>query len=319
MLLRMPKSVREWTLTLSSELPCWELESQWTLESSERNCRGQNPSAWRVLYIIGKLSKLKCLKWACIAHLDISNTSYDQKKGQELNWQFDSRPLKVENRPNFLACKRRATYHWKVLDEGYIFALDLIVIGGLHAKLWGPKVVGVPTMRISRLPLGSLGTKCHLDVVPMERRREYYKGEGGGFPQVRVVVSLVNPSCSWLVLTPKVLQLCTNHLVLILCKSVWVIEACQFFLVPSRSSSMPFYPSKMLRSRERAPIPCFFVVFFFYLGLIFESVKESKVRHFVFLWFLWILDLCFGSLLILWILNLKIQQNFNIIFLVINI
>jgi hypothetical protein len=23
--------------------------------------------------------------------------------------------------------------------------------------------------------------------------KEYYKGEGGGFPQVRVVVSLVNP------------------------------------------------------------------------------------------------------------------------------
>jgi hypothetical protein len=27
----------------------------------------------------------------------------------------------------------------------------------------------------------------------MERHKEYYEGEGGGFPQVRAVVSLVNP------------------------------------------------------------------------------------------------------------------------------
>ncbi len=61
-------------------------------------------------------------------------TSYGQKKGQESNWQFDSRPLKVGNRPNFLACKRRATYCWKALHEGYNFSLDLVAIGGLHKK-----------------------------------------------------------------------------------------------------------------------------------------------------------------------------------------
>ncbi len=49
-------------------------------------------------------------------------------------------------------------------------------------------------MRISGLPLGSLGTKCHLDVGLMKRHKVYYKGEGGGFPQVRVVVSLVSLS-----------------------------------------------------------------------------------------------------------------------------
>jgi hypothetical protein len=30
-------------------------------------------------------------------------------------------------------------------------------------------------------------------VLPMAKHKEYYKGEGGGFPQVRVVVSLMNP------------------------------------------------------------------------------------------------------------------------------
>ncbi len=48
-------------------------------------------------------------------------------------------------------------------------------------------------MGISELPLGSPETKCHLDVAPVKKHRENYKGEGGGFPQVRAVVSLVNP------------------------------------------------------------------------------------------------------------------------------
>jgi hypothetical protein len=75
-------------------------------------------------------------------------------------------------------------------------------------------------VRILGLPLGSPGTKNHLDVAPVESCKIYYKGEGGGFPQVRAVVSLVSPSCMWLVLAPKVLQLCTNHFVLVLCRSV---------------------------------------------------------------------------------------------------
>jgi hypothetical protein len=70
-------------------------------------------------------------------------------------------------------------------------------------KLWGPKVARVLTLPILGLSLGSLGRKCHLDVGLMERHKVYYKGEGGGFPQVRAMVSLVNPSCPWLVLAPK--------------------------------------------------------------------------------------------------------------------
>jgi hypothetical protein len=51
-------------------------------------------------------------------------------------------------------------------------------------KLCVLKVAGIPVVRISGLPLGSPGTKSHLDVTPMERHKVYYKGEGGGFPQV---------------------------------------------------------------------------------------------------------------------------------------
>jgi hypothetical protein len=59
-------------------------------------------------------------------------------------------------------------------------------------KVMGPKVVGVLTLGISGLPLRSLETKCHLDVGLMERHIIYYKGEGGGFSQVRAMVSVVS-------------------------------------------------------------------------------------------------------------------------------
>jgi hypothetical protein len=49
------------------------------------------------------------------------------------------------------------------------------------------KVMGPQSRRSPKF-----GTKCHLDVGFVERHRVYYKGEGGGFPQVRAVVNLVN-------------------------------------------------------------------------------------------------------------------------------
>jgi hypothetical protein len=165
----------------------------------------QNPLDWRIPYIIGNLLELRCLKWARMTHLNIWNTSYGQKKGWESNWQFDSRPLKVMNHPNFLACRWLATFRWKDLEEGYNFASYLIWIKGLHTKLCAPKVVRIPTLGISGLSVGSLGTKCHLGAGHRAKHRVYYKGEGGGFPQVWVVVSLVSSSCPWLVLTLKVL------------------------------------------------------------------------------------------------------------------
>ncbi len=137
------------------------------------------------------------------------------------------------------------------------------------------------TQKVMRLqscksPSWSPETKNHLDVTLVKRCRVYYKGEGGGFPQVWAVVSFVCSSCPWFVLAP-VFQLCTNHFVLVLCKSVWVIEACYFCLVPSQSSSTPLYPSIVLRAREHALTPCSSVVF--NLGLTFESFKELGVRQ----------------------------------------
>jgi hypothetical protein len=87
-------------------------------------------------------------------------------------------------------------------------------------KLCALKVAGVPVGEILGLPRGSPGTKSHLDVASVESHRVYYTGEGDGFPQVQAVVSLVCSCCPWLVLAPKVLQLCTNHFVWVVCRPV---------------------------------------------------------------------------------------------------
>jgi len=56
---------------------------------------------------------------------------------------------------------------------------------------------------------GTPRTKSHLDVGLMERHRVYYKGEGGGFPQVWAMVNLVN--LSLLVVHPSTKSVPTMH------------------------------------------------------------------------------------------------------------
>jgi hypothetical protein len=141
-------------------------------EFSKHNYKGQTSSPQRVLYIIGNLLKLRCLKWSRISHLDIWNISYDQKKGRESNWQFDSRPLKVENWPNFLACRQHVTYRWKALDKGYTFALNFIVIKGLHRKLCTFKVVESQLWEFRDTHLGVSGQKA-IWMWPSWRAIEY--------------------------------------------------------------------------------------------------------------------------------------------------
>jgi hypothetical protein len=61
--------------------------------------------------------------------------------------------------------------------NGYYLVLLLMAIGGYFINdYWSPK------------------TKCHLDVGLMERHKVYYKGEGGGFPQIWGVVNLLSQS-----------------------------------------------------------------------------------------------------------------------------
>jgi len=160
-----------------------DLESSGTPECLEFDKKAQNTSHWGVFGVIEKVLKLRYWKWPRIGHLDICSRSYGQKKGRKSNWQFDSRPLKVGNWPLSDLRIESAKWRWKDLNKGYNFSLDLVTIKLCNRELWAPKVPG--------LQLGSPGKNSHLDVASAERCREYYMGEGGGFPQVRAVVSLV--------------------------------------------------------------------------------------------------------------------------------
>ncbi len=120
-------------------------------------------------------------------------------------------------------------------------------------------------MRISVLQLGSPGTKNHLDVAPVESHRIYYKGEGGGFPQVRALVSLVCLSCLWLVLTPKVFQLRVSD---------WSLSFLPSPILKLQHAPLPLYSAT---SQGACPDSLFFHCFS--LGLTFESLKELGARQ----------------------------------------
>jgi len=115
-------------------------------------------------------------KMALMSHSDICSTSYGWKKGRESNWQFDSRPLKVGNRPDPGMCRWTVTHCWKAFEKSYKFVLDLVPIRGLSRELWAPKVLGVQFGTVSGLLLGSPGIKSHLNAGAVEQRIILYGG-----------------------------------------------------------------------------------------------------------------------------------------------
>jgi len=119
------------------------LGSSGTPDCLELDSKAQNTLHWGVLGVIGKVLKRKYQKWPHIGHSNIYSPSYGQKKGQESNWQFDSRPLKVGNRPLSDVALKSATQHWKALDESYNFDLGLVSIRVWGEELWPFKVPGV--------------------------------------------------------------------------------------------------------------------------------------------------------------------------------
>jgi hypothetical protein len=174
-----------------------DFESSGTPECLELNRKVRNTSHWGVLGVIAKVLKRRYRKWPCIGHLDICSPSYGRKKGRESNWQFDSRPLKVGNRPLWDMALKRSR---RGLQLWFRPRCDRTLQSGVMAVQSFRSQAGT----ISGLHFGSPKNLCHLDVASMASCREYYMGEGGGFPRVRAVVSLVCPSARGLSQHPRV-------------------------------------------------------------------------------------------------------------------
>jgi hypothetical protein len=133
---------------------------------------------------------LKCRyrKWSRIGHLDICNPNYGQKKGRESNLRVQDVVGKIST---------RATTLVKTSSRS-----DPAV--GSY-ELWKSRDSNRDSFRtISGLQLGSPRKKSHLDVALVGWRREYYMGEGGGFPRVQAVVCLMVQSAHGLTQHPRV-------------------------------------------------------------------------------------------------------------------
>jgi hypothetical protein len=188
-----------------------ELESSGTLECSELYSKAKNTSNWGVLGVIEKVLKRRYRKWPRIGHLDICRPSYGQKKGQESNWQFDSRPLKVGNRHLLDLRIESAIRRWKDDDEGYKFGLDLVAIKICSWELWAPKVprlhsgqfrdnFGTPTWESrEKEPFGS---------SPRNVAQRILYGGRWWLPSSPGRGVSRGPKCQWIVPTPKGVSEC---------------------------------------------------------------------------------------------------------------
>jgi hypothetical protein len=183
-----------------------DLESSGTPECLGFNSKAQKTSHWSVLSVIRKVLKRRYRKWPRVGHLDICNPSYGQTKGRESNWQFDSRPLKVRNRPFSDLWIESAIRLSKTLDEAYKFGLDLVAIRLCSRELWAPKVLGLQpgqfrdnfrTPKLESREKVPFGCKCG-----GVAQRILLGGWWWHLPSLGRGV-YCGPKCSWLVRTPK--------------------------------------------------------------------------------------------------------------------
>jgi hypothetical protein len=139
----------------------------------------------------------------------------------EFDWQFDSRPLKVRNRPPpnlFPTSELRVQYViGKISTRARKFGLNLVAIRLCSRELWARKVL--------RLQPGQF--RDNFETLTWEsREKESFGCSLGGVAQ-RILYGgrwwlppssgrgvSCGPKCSWLVTTPKgVPEMWTNHFV----------------------------------------------------------------------------------------------------------
>jgi len=129
-------------------------------------------------------------KWGL--HNPFGNLKYKlwPKKGLRVKLPIWFPTTKNQESPWFTSVQMTCHISLESSQWGYNFALDLTSIEGLQNKLWASKVVKVQKFQDSQLR--NPKTKWHLGAGLVARHIEYYKRKGGGFPQVKVVVNLVN-------------------------------------------------------------------------------------------------------------------------------
>jgi hypothetical protein len=148
--------------------------------------------ALRTFYIIGKLWKCRCLKWARMTHLTFATQVMAKRKvgSQTGSLTPDHKKLGIDSIP---VC---AGGVWHTIGKLLTRATTFLETSSWSevwtrnyspTKLWESK-----PWQFRNSPLGVSGQKNHLDVGLTKKRIEYYMGEGGGFPWVRAMMNLVS-------------------------------------------------------------------------------------------------------------------------------
>jgi hypothetical protein len=114
------------------------------------------------------------------------------KEGQGIKLAIWLLTIKSQESPWFPFVQVACHIPLEAFDKGYNFFSNVISIGGLHTKLWAPKLQESQLWEFWDSHFKSPRTKWHLGAGLVARHRVYYKGKCGGFPQVQAVVSLVN-------------------------------------------------------------------------------------------------------------------------------
>jgi hypothetical protein len=182
--------------THTPEMGTWE--SSRTPKSSYFDCKGQNTLHSGVLYIIEKLLKCRCPKWARMTHLDIWNTSYGQKRGRDHGKSgIDPIPLRAGGMQHvFGKLLTRATTLVQTSSQSEVCTRSYSPAKLQDSQPWRfrDSHLGVPGQKAIWMPLLRSGAEYIIwgKVVASLESRPWW--------------ILWVQNCPWLVLAPKVLQ-----------------------------------------------------------------------------------------------------------------
>jgi hypothetical protein len=135
---------------------------------------------FRVQFQGSKLMELK----SSLYHWKTLDEGYNflwQKKRLGIKLPIWLQTIKSRKCLDLLAFRWHVAYHWKALNEGYNFFQTLLQ-SKVYTKNYGlPKSWESP---FQEFQLGSLGTKWHLGAWPVDRHKQYFKGEDGASPSL---------------------------------------------------------------------------------------------------------------------------------------
>jgi hypothetical protein len=171
----MGESARDEAQWLPNALPLWELHLCGSCECSKPWLERQTSIKLGPQGTIRKVLKCRCLKRLWISHLVLICMSYDQKKGWESNWAIwfpTTNPLKAKVKWGLIGA-----YYTPLkisFQELYNNVLALSKKTRFENDI-NVQSFGTTKVLVLGLPLGNPGEKWHLDVVPVERHKIYYR------------------------------------------------------------------------------------------------------------------------------------------------